>query len=85
MQLKIVIWDTDPQRIARIDRNLNVSFKELGIKGAITCNAEPPSLVRAGLLGRVPVLEIAGKYWSREPGKVFSVSECTQLLKRFIQ
>ena len=81
MPLNIVIWDTDPQRIARIDRNLHAAFRELGIKGVVTCNSEPPSLTRAGLLGRVPVLEIADTYWSREPGRVFSVSECVDLLR----
>ena len=82
MQLKIVIWDTDPNRIAQIDHNLHLSFKELGLKGIITCNSEPPSLVRAGLFGRVPVLELEGKYWSGAPGKVFSVSACINLLKK---
>ena len=82
MPLKVVIWDTDPERIAQIDRNLHLAFKELGLKGLVTCNSEPPSLVRAGLLERVPVLEIADKYWSREPGKAFSLSACMALLKK---
>lgn len=82
MPLEIVIWDTDAERIAEIDRNLYSAFKELGIKGLVTCNAEPPSLARAGLMDRVPVLEIAGKYWSREPGKALSVDACVKLLEK---
>ncbi len=63
MQISVVIWDTDPARIARIDRNLHLAFRRLGIKGIVTCNSEPPSLFRANLFDKVPVLEIDGNHW----------------------
>jgi len=81
--LNIVIWDTDPDRIARIDKNLHLAFKRLGINGVVTCNAEPPSLARAGLFDKVPVLEIDGKHWrcrDKEP----DVEACINLLRNRI-
>ena len=83
MQLKILIWDTDPARIARIDRNLHKAFKLLGIKGVVTCNSEPPSLARANLFDKVPVLEINGKYWRCREG-VPTVDACADLLRNRI-
>lgn len=83
MQLKIVIWDTDPARIGRIDRNLHQAFKLLGIKGVVTCNSEPPSLARAKLFDKLPVLEINGKHWRCKEG-VPSVDACVDLLQNKI-
>ena len=81
--LKIVIWDTDPLRIAEIDRNLQAAATGLGLKVLILSNAEPPSIARENLLDRLPVLEIAGRYWSLRPGKAFSQADCISLLSRF--
>lgn len=83
MQLNIIIWDTDPGRIARIDRNLHLAFKRLGINGIVMCNSEPPSLARANLFDKVPVLEIAGKHW-RCRGNEPDVDACINLLKNWI-
>lgn len=85
MQLEIIIWDIDPLRISQIDQNLHMAMQELGIKGIVTCNSEPPSIVRAGLLDRVPVLEAADKYWSNIPGEVISLAACITLLKTITQ
>lgn len=84
MWLKIVIWDIYPERIAQIDKNLHLSFKNLGIKGIVTCNSEPPSLMRAGIFHRVPALEIAGKFWTCSSSTP-SVEACTKLLQKFIK
>lgn len=82
--LKIVIWDNDPQRIAEIDRNLQAAAVELGLKVLTLSNAEPPSIARENLAGRLPVLEIGGRYWSRRPGQAFSRAECFSLLSKFV-
>lgn len=82
MCLKIVIWDLYPERIAQIDKNLHVALRQLGIKGLVTCNSEPPSLMRAKIYHRVPALEIEGNFWmctSSTP----DVAACTQLLRKF--
>ena len=81
--LRITIWDNDALRIAEIDKNLQSALDELKIKGLILSNSEPPLLARENLLGRLPVLEIAGNYWSRKAGRVFSKDECIQLLSKF--
>jgi hypothetical protein len=82
--LKIVIWDNDPLRIAEIDRNLQAAATGLGLKVLILSNAEPPSIARENLLGRLPVLEINGRYWSRRPGHAFSQADCFALLSKFV-
>ena len=81
--LQIVIWDNDPQRIAEIDRNLQSAANQLKLKALILSNSEPPSIARENLLDRLPVLEIAGCYWSLRPGKAFSQADCISLLSRF--
>jgi hypothetical protein len=81
--LQITIWDNDRQRITEIDTNLQVALNELKLKALILSNSEPPSIARENLLNRLPVLEIAGHYWSMRPGRVFSKKDCISLLSRF--
>ncbi len=81
MQLNIVIWDHSAERIAQIDRNLHIALRNLGLKGTITSNSEPPSLFRANIYHRVPALEIEGNFWTCKSSTP-SVEDCTQLLKK---
>lgn len=81
MKINIIIWDTEASRIADIDKNLHRAALSLGIKIVVTSNSEPPSLFRAGLYYKVPVLEIEGKYWECKNGTP-SVSDCISLLGR---
>lgn len=81
--LKITIWDSDPRRIAEIDRNLQTALSRLKMHALILSNSEPPLLARENLLNRIPVLEIAGRYWSKSPGRAFTVEDCASLLTKF--
>jgi hypothetical protein len=81
--LQIIICDNDRQRIAEIDTNLQTALNELKLKAVILTNSEPPSLARENLLSRLPVLEIAGRYWSMHPGVAFSKADCICLLSKF--
>ena len=81
--LQIIIWDNDRQRIAEIDTNLQTALNEIKLKAVILTNSEPPSLARETLLSRLPVLEIAGRYWSMHPGVAFSKADCSCLLSKF--
>ncbi len=80
--LRITIWDNDAARAAEIDRNLHTALSDLGVDALVLLNSEPPLLARENLLQRVPVLEIAGKYWSKTPGKSFSIQDCVALLAK---
>lgn len=83
--MQIIIWDNHPARIAKIDKNLHLAMKYLGLQAIVTSNAEPPLLARENILGRLPVLEINGFYWSRKPGEAFSKNDCIMLLQRVIR
>ena len=81
--LKIIIWDNNQQRIAEIDSNLQAALNELNLKAVILSNSEPPLLARENLLNRLPLLEMAGRYWSMHPGVAFSKADCIRLLSKF--
>jgi hypothetical protein len=81
--LKIIIWDNDQQRIAEIDSNLHAALNELKLKAVILSNSEPPLLARENLLSRLPLIEIAGRYWSMHPGVAFRKADCIRLLSKF--
>ena len=83
--MDIRILDNDARRIAEIDRNINLALRELKIEALVTSNSEPPSLAREGLIGKVPVLQIAGKYWSISEKRAFTKQECLALLTRLLQ
>jgi hypothetical protein len=81
--LKIIIWDNNQQRIAEIDSNLQAALNELKLKAVILSNSEPPLLARENLLSRLPLIEMAGRYWSMHPGVAFSKADCIRLLSKF--
>lgn len=83
--MNIRILDIDARRIAEIDRSINLALREMRIDALVTSNSEPPSLAREGLIGKVPVLEIAGKYWSIPGKRAFTKEECIQLLTKLQQ
>ena len=80
--MNIIIWDTNAQRIACIDRNLRIAMQQLGMRGLVTSMSEPPLIGRMGLIGKTPVLEIGGFYWSLKAGSSISVEECLNLLRK---
>lgn len=81
--MTITIWDDDARRMAAIDRNLHLALAELTMKAVVLRISEPPLLSRERLLGRTPVLEIDGRYWSLRPGETISIEDCRKLLTRF--
>jgi hypothetical protein len=83
--LSITIWDNNATRIAKIDHNLHLALSELKLKSTVNSISEPPALARENLLDRVPVLEIAGKYWSLTPNKTISQSDCKKLLQKILE
>ena len=80
--MRITIWDIDPERIAQIDKNLNMALIELGVRAVVASNADPLSLERENLLPRLPVLEINDLFWSLKPGRAFSKAQCKSLLRK---
>lgn len=83
--LSITIWDNNVTRIADIDHNIHLALRELKLKADVNSISEPPALARENLLNRVPVLEIAGKYWSLTPNKTISQSDCEKLLHKVLE
>ena len=79
--LAITIWDSSPRRIAVIDRNLHRAAEREGLRLRIGVMSEPPLLGRHNLEGRVPALEIAGRFWRLRPFDIFTEAECRTLLR----
>lgn len=80
--MDIVIWDNDAARINEISRNLLLAMRQLGLEGKVSSMSEPPLIGREGLLGKTPVLEIGGYYWSLRAGESVSLQECLNLFRR---
>lgn len=83
-KLEIIIWDNDVKRIREIDANLFVAAKRCGCSVVTKSISEPPLLAREGLLPRVPVLEIAGQYWSLKPQTIFTEEQCVALVSKIL-
>lgn len=80
MGQEITIWDNDVARARCIENNLCRALRTHGLKAAIKIVSEPPLISRESLLDRVPVLEIADKYWSLVPQQVITEAQCDKLL-----
>lgn len=79
---KIVIWDSDTNRISTSCNNLILAMQFLHIKCQIEIMSEPPLIARMGLTGRLPTLEIDGDFWTWKEGKAITKEAATVLLKR---
>jgi len=83
--LDITIWDTDCERVMRIDQMLRQALHAAGIRGRIQSMSEPPLVERMNLTPHLPVLEIQGKYWSLGCNRELSVQSCECLLKKIVK
>ncbi len=78
---KIVIWDSDPRRIAEISDNLILAMQELGTRYDLEVMSEPPLISRMGLMDRLPSFEVDGMYWTLKPGETVTREEAGQFLR----
>lgn len=83
--MNIIIWDNKPSRALGIESNLCLALQKHNLHAHITIQSEPPLIARTGIGERLPVLEIAGNFWSLMPGQCFSVEDCERLLQLLAQ
>lgn len=76
---EIILWECQGEAIRACERAVHQALKELGLKGVVRVNSEPPLIGRNQLWGRLPVLEIRGLYWSLRPGCAFRVEDLKPL------
>jgi hypothetical protein len=79
---EIIIWEVSPERIRACECAVFEAFRELGFKGSVVVNSEPPLISRNALWERLPVLEIRGQYWSLIPGRAFSKEQLVRLFEK---
>jgi hypothetical protein len=82
--IEIKIWDYEPSRLIEIDRNLRMALQQIKADAIILWISEPPLMAREGIIGKEPVLEIDGQYWSLHPGQSITKEQCVQLLLKYI-
>jgi len=79
---KITIWEVNKEIISACEKALTEALKDLKLKKEIHINSEPPLISRHGLFGRLPVLEIQGRFWNLKPNCSFTKEQVIGLLKR---
>lgn len=79
---EIILWEVGVETIRACERAAFEALRELGIKGTVIVQSEPPLISRNQLWDRLPVLEIAGHYWSLNPGRPFSKEQLVRLFQR---
>ncbi len=79
---KIVIWDTDAGRAMEISRSLGLAMRTTGFRHDLEIMSEPPLVARAGLNGRLPVLEVDGMLWTWKVGEGIPEEAAVALLRR---
>ena len=79
---EIVIWETNAERIRACETAVSQALRELGLKGTVMVNSEPPLISRNRLWERLPVLEIRGQHWSLHPGEPFTTEQLVRLFGR---
>ncbi|MFR3975514.1 MAG: hypothetical protein ACLTZ2_05630 [Desulfovibrio sp.] len=84
METKIIIWDSNPERIAACYNNISLAMKELRLKLPVEIMSEPPLISRAGLTGRLPSLEINGNYWTWKTGEIITKEAACSLLRHVL-
>ncbi|WP_168732502.1 hypothetical protein [Desulfovibrio desulfuricans] len=79
---KVVIWDSDTDRISASCNNIHLAMQFLHIKLQIEIMSEPPLIARMGLTGRLPTLEINGNFWAWKEGEAITREAAIMLLQR---
>lgn len=79
---KIVIWDTDARRATEISRNLGLAMRAAACRYDLEIMSEPPLVARAGLNGRLPVLEVDGMLWTWKVGEGIPEEAAAMLLRK---
>ena len=79
---EIIIWEVNVETARACESAAYQALKELGLKGTVIINSEPPLISRNKLWERLPVLEIRGQHWSLKPGRAFSKEQLTGLFRR---
>jgi hypothetical protein len=79
---EIIIWEVRAETIRACERAVFEALRELGLKGTVIINSEPPLISRDALWERLPVLEIRGHYWSLIPGRAFSKEQLVRLFEK---
>lgn len=81
---EIIIWESRVETIRECEIALSQALKELGLKGKIIVNSEPPLISRNQLWDRLPVLEIRGLRWSLHPGQSFTREQLIRLFEKVL-
>ena len=76
---EIILWESDAERIRACVEATVEAMKELGIKGRVTVNSEPPLISRNAMCDRLPALEIQGMRCSLYPGRPFTKDQLVRL------
>jgi hypothetical protein len=79
---EIQIWESNVERIRACELAVYQALKELGLKGRVVVNSEPPLISRHQLWDRLPVLEIDGLRYSLHPGEAFTGEQLTRLFRK---
>jgi hypothetical protein len=79
---EMILWEVNAETIRACERAAIEALRELGLKGRVIINSEPPLISRNGLWDRLPVLEIRGQYWSLTPGQPFTKEQLSRLFRR---
>lgn len=82
---EIIIWETKAETIRACEYAVLQALKELGLKGTIVVNSEPPLISRNQLWERLPVLEIRGQHWSLRPSKSFTKEQLVTLFRKIFR
>lgn len=67
MKHKITLWDSNSQRLLRLEATMRVVMKEMNIQADVQLNSEPPLLKRHGLHTKIPTIQVDnGEFWTHE-------------------
>ena len=69
METKIIIWDSNPERIAACYNNISLAMKELRLKLPVEI---------------MPSLEINGNYWTWKTGEIITKEAACSLLRHVL-
>lgn len=78
---EIALWAEEPEMIRACEAAVHAALRAVGIEARLIVNSEPPLIARHGLAARLPALEIRQMYWTLRPGRAFTESEVTALLR----
>ena len=79
--IRVDLWDENAARVMESEKSLFSVLVEMGVSARVQINSEPPMIVRSGMAGKTPAIQVnGGDIWTYTPSTAMTCQSLRNLL-----